>query len=126
MKGIASDSTNSVGQKRTQRIDALATETLSGEDVLGTKGLSHQGVEDQVEERQETNIRQATAKSDADVIDKFFKTDDNVSVIIMGYKDGMTAEDIRAVSGMSATEYDTAKRRFRRGLDKIFPGRRNK
>lgn len=126
MRGIASDSADSVGQKRTLRIDALTTEALSGEDLLGAKGFSHQGVEDQIEERQETSLRQAIAKSDSDAIDHFFKTDDNVSFIIMGYKDEMTAEEIRAVSGMSATEYDTAKRRFRRGLDKMFPGRRNK
>lgn len=126
MRGIASDSADSVGQKRTVRIDALATETLSGEDVLGAKGINHQGVEDQVEEKQETSLRRAIAKSNSDAIDQFFKDDDNVSFIIMGYKDGMAAEEIRSVSGMSATEYDTAKRRFRRGLDKMFPGRRNK
>ncbi|WP_409028535.1 hypothetical protein OX462_12305 [Janthinobacterium sp. SUN098] len=126
MKGIASDSANSVGQKRTLRIDALATETLSGEDFLGARGFNHRSTEDQVEENQEIGLRQAIAKSDSDAIDQFFKNDENVSFIIMGYKDEMPAEEIRAISGMSSTEYDTAKRRFRRGLDKIFPGRRSK
>lgn len=126
MRGIANDSAESAIQKRSKHIEDLATETMSGEEVLAAKGHRQPGVEDLAIETEEMNLRQAIAKADLDAIDQFFEGDEKVSWILMGHKDELTAEEIRTMSGMSATEYDTAMRRFRRGLDKIFPGRRTK
>lgn len=126
MRGIANDSAESCQQTRVKRIEEFATETLSGEEVLGAKGHSHPSHEDEVVEREETQEAAASAKADADVIEKHFANDDQVSWLIMGHKDELTAQEIRQMSEMTQTEYDTAKRRFRRGLDKLFPGRRAK
>lgn len=126
MRGIANDSAKSTAQTCTTHIECLATEALTCEDVLGAQGHSHLGVEDCAIEAEEVRSRQMAAKVDLDTIDRQFEGDEKVSWIIMGYKDELTAEEIRTMAGMSAIEYDTAKRRFRRGLDKIFPNRRMK
>lgn len=126
MRGIANDSVESVAQTRVKRIEELATETLSGEEILAKQGHKHRDAEAIAIESEEMNLREAIARADLDAINKFFEGDDKISWLMMGYTDELTAEDIRSASGMSATEYDTAKRRFRRGLDKVFPGRRKK
>lgn len=126
MRGIASDSVESFQQTRIKRIEELATETLSGEEILAVKGHSHPSHEDEVIELEETRKRVAKAKADTDVVEEHFANDDQVSWLIMGYKDELTAQEVREMSEMTQTEYDTAKRRFRRGLDKLFPGRRAK
>lgn len=126
MRGISNDSAESIVQTRTTHTEDLATETLAGDDALSAYGHSHPDTVELALQSEEVSLRQAVAKADADAIDLHFAGDDKVLWIIMGYKDELTADEIRTMSGMSATEYDTAKRRFRRGLDKIFPGRRAK
>ena len=126
MRGIANDSAESAIQKRSKHIEDLATETRSGEEVLAEKGHAYPSVEDLAIESEEVSLRQAIAKADLDAIDKCFEGDEQVSWLLMGHRDDLNAEEIRAMSGMSATEYNTAMRRFRRGLDKTFLGRRAK
>lgn len=126
MRGIANDSAESFQQTRVKRIEELATETNSGEEVLAGKGHRHPSHEDVVIELEEAQERVAKARADAAVIENYFATDSQVSWLIMGYKDGLAPHEVREISEMTQTEYDTAKRRFRRGLDKLFPGRRAK
>jgi DNA-directed RNA polymerase specialized sigma24 family protein len=126
MRGIANDSAESFQQTRIKRIEELATETNSGEEVLAVKGHRHPSHEDFVIELEEARERAAKAKADAGVIENYFVNDSQVSWLIMGYKDGLAPHEVREISEMTQTEYDTAKRRFRRGLDKLFPGRRAK
>jgi hypothetical protein len=126
MRGIANDSAESVQQTRVKRIEELTTETHSGEEVLAIKGHSHSGHEDVVVELEESQERAAKAKADAQVIEGHFANDGQVSWLIMGCKDELAPQEVREMSEMTQTEYDTAKRRFRRGLDKLFPGRRAK
>lgn len=124
VRGIANDSLESLPQTKTVRLEAMATEALTAEDALGAMGHRNPSVEELAIEIEEDDERQAGAKRDADAIDARFAADTEISWIIMGYKDGLAASDIRELAGMSATEYDTAKRRFRRGLEKLFPNRR--
>jgi hypothetical protein len=119
IKGIANDSQESLPQTRTDYIDAMATESLTAEDALGTHGHSNPGVEELAIDIEETQERQERAKQDAAAIDARFEGDDDINWIIMGYKDGQTAAEIREISGMTNTQYETAKRRFRRGLEKM-------
>jgi hypothetical protein len=123
MRGIANDSQESMAQKKTDHVEAMATESLTVEDALGAAGHFNSGIEELVVEEEDVIERQALAKADSDVIDAHFANDSDVTWIIMGYKDGQTAAEIREISEMSATQYDTAKRRFRRGLEKLFPNR---
>jgi hypothetical protein len=124
MKGIANDSYESLAQTKTDSMEAMATEQTSIEEALHERGHSHRGTEEIVVEIEEAEERQALAKQDSDAIDRFFKDDSEVNWIIMGYKDGQTASEIRELSEMSPTQYETAKKRFRRGLEKISLHRR--
>lgn len=126
MRGIAHDSAESFQQTRVTRIEELATEANSGEEVLAVKGHRHASLEDVVIELEEAQERIANAKADAEVIENSFANDSQVTWLIMGCKDGLAPHEVREMSEMTQTEYDTAKRRFRRGLDKLFPGRRTK
>lgn len=124
IKGIANDSHESLTQTMTVNIEGMAAEDATAEDALGALGHAHPCVVEQAIEIEESQERQERAKADADAIDAHFKNDDDINWIIMGHKDGQTASEIRELSEMSATQYETARRRFRRGLEKLFPGRR--
>jgi len=124
IKGIANDSYESLPQTMTVHMEAMAAEGATAEDALGALGHANPGVVEQAIEIEETEERHERAKADADAIDALFANDDGVNWIIMGHKDGHTASEIRELSGMSITQYETARRRFRRGLEKLFPGRR--
>lgn len=126
MRGIANDSAKSYQQTRVKRIEELATEANSGEEVLAAKGHLHSSHEDAIIQLEEIQERLSKAKADVEVIENHFANDSEVTWLIMGVKDGMGPHEVREVSEMTQTHYDTAKRRFRRGLDKLFPGRRAK
>ena len=124
VKGIANDSQESLPQTRTVHMEAMATPATSAEDALGALGHCNTDVVEQALEVEETAERRDRAKADADAIDAHFTGDDEITWVIMGLKDGQSATDIREMSGMSGTQYETARKRFRRGLEKLFPGRR--
>lgn len=124
VKGIANDSQESLPQTRTMHMEAMVTPETSVEDALGALGHCTVHVVEQAIEVEETAERQDRAKADADAIDAHFAGDGEVTWIIMGLKDGLSATDIRELSGMNGTQYETARKRFRRGLEKLFPGRR--
>lgn len=124
VKGIANDSVESLQQTRTDYIEALGTEYISPEDAIGAAGHCHPDIEELALEIDETDERQGLAKADVDLIERHFESDPEVSYIIMGIKDNYSPKDIKDVSGMSDTQYDTAKRRFRRGLEKLSLNRR--
>ncbi|WP_343725622.1 hypothetical protein [Herbaspirillum huttiense] len=126
IRGIANDSSESASQTRTARLEELATDVNDSENIIAEFGHCHAGAEDLAIESEEAIYISESAKIDIAAIDSYFDGDENVSWIIMGFKDNLKAEEIRAMSGMSQTDYETAKRRFRRGLDKLFPGRRCK
>jgi hypothetical protein len=126
MRGIANDSAESFQQTRIKRIEELATDAKSGEEVLAAKGHRHLGHEDAIIQLEEIRERAAKAKADAEIVENHFANDSQVTWLIMGFKDGLGPHEVREMSEMTQTEYDTAKRRFRRGLDKLFPGRRAK
>jgi predicted RND superfamily exporter protein len=69
--------------------------------------------------------RQVRAKADLYKIEEHFSQDQEVTWIILGLKDELPPDEIRAMSNMTQKEYDTAKRRFRRGIEKIFPEKRS-
>lgn len=119
MQGIANDSYESLTQTKTDSMEDMATEQTSIEEALHEHGHFHRGIEVIVVEIEKAEERQALAKQDLDAIDQFFKDDSEVNWIIMGYKDGLTASEVRELSEMSPTQYETARRRFRRGLEKI-------
>ncbi|NOU23107.1 MAG: sigma-70 family RNA polymerase sigma factor [Methyloglobulus sp.] len=68
----------------------------------------------------------ALADEDLKIIENHFKGNETVEWVLMGIEDGMSASEIIEMSGMSKTEYESARKSFLRGLDKLFPGRRIK
>ena len=124
MQSIADGSSNSVVQTSTASLEALAGGDGNAELALAQEGFSSPDVVEQALEVEETAERQSRAAADAALIEAHFANDDEIQFLIMGDKDGMKAADIRAISGMNQTEYDTARRRFRRGLNTLMPGRR--
>jgi DNA-directed RNA polymerase specialized sigma24 family protein len=52
----------------------------------------------------------------------YFRDDKQVCWVITGIREGLPARSIQQQSGMSSTEYDSAHRRWRRGLEKLAPG----
>ena len=124
MQSIADGSSSSIIQSRTAYLETMAGRDGDAELALAQEGFSCLDVVEQAREVEETNERQARAAADAALIEAHFASDEEIQFLIMGDKDGMTPSEIRAVSGMNQTTYDTARRRFRRGLNTLMPGRR--
>lgn len=124
IQGIANDSQESAGQKMTDRVEALATEAVGVEQVLAQAEHYHPDTLTQALELEDANEREEEAKGIVGKIDAHFAGDEEVNWILMGLKDDLPAAEIRELSGMTQTEYETARRRFRRGLDKLFPEKR--
>ena len=102
----------------------MATEGVSADDVLGRlQGFCPDVVTEAVEQ-EESQEQRDRAKADSDKIEAFFTNDSEVTWIIIGHKDGQSAAEIRELAEMTQTQYETARRRFRRGLENLFPGRR--
>lgn len=124
IESIASGSRDSSNQTNTVHLETFATEASSVDDALGHFGFSNLSVCEQAIDIEETEDRIARATADSNLIDSHFASDPEVQWIIMGLKDELKAADIREVSGMTLKQYETAHRRFRRGLDKLYPARR--
>lgn len=124
MQSIAEASSSSISQSRTVRLEAMAGHDGNIELALAQEGFSSPDVVEQAMELEETSERQAHAAADVALIEAHFANDDQIQYLIMGDKDGLQPNEIRAISGMDQTTYDTARRRFRRGLNTLMPGRR--
>ena len=73
-----------------------------------------------------TEEARALAEADLAKIEAYFKTNQNVELILMGIEDGLKPEEVREIGGLTLTQYETARTQLRRGLDKLFPTRRGK
>ena len=73
-----------------------------------------------------TEIDRALAEEDLKIIEEHFKGDEAVEWVLIGIEDEMSASEIIEMSGLTKTQYESARKKFLRGLDKLFPGRRPK
>lgn len=124
IQSIADGSSDSIVQTRTAHLETMGGRDGDVELALAQEGFSSPDVVEQALEVEETTERQARAAADCALIEAHFADDEEIQFLIMGDKDGMKPGEIRAVSGMDQTAYDTARRRFRRGLNTLMPGRR--
>lgn len=124
IQSIADGSSDSIIQSRTAHLETMAGRDGDAELALAQEGFSSPDVVEQALEVEETTERQARAAADSALIEAHFADDEEIQFLIMGDKDGMKPDEVRAVSGMDQTAYDTARRRFRRGLNTLMPGRR--
>ena len=102
----------------------MALHDESTGEILGGLQYYQEGIETQVIEAEEVNSREARAKEFVRIIDTHFAGDSQITWIIMGHKDDLSASEIREISGMTQRQYETARTRFRRGLAKLFPEKR--
>lgn len=118
-KGMCSDQRKSVTKKRTALVADLAGD--SDGEPFDLIGQSLPAIDEELIEASDLEQRNDRASALLAKVNDFFKDDDQVQMIIMGAEDDLAAAEIRAISGMSQKEYDTAKKRLRRGLKKVSP-----
>jgi DNA-directed RNA polymerase specialized sigma24 family protein len=59
-------------------------------------------------------------------IEAHFKGNQTIELILMGIEDGLRPEEVREIGGLTLTQYESARKQLRRGLDRLFPARREK
>jgi len=124
MDSIANSSRESLSQSRTDRLEALAGEDSEVDTVIYRAGGWSADVVEQAIEVEDAVDRQQRAQADAQVIETYFKDDQEVLAIIEGEKAEMPVADVLALFDLDQKTYDTARRRLRRQVDKLMPGRR--
>ena len=123
---IADASRESLYQTETDRIETLAGDEGDVGAVLHGAGFSTPDTVHQAIDLEEIQARQAAAKADAEFIERHFAGDQAVLAIIEGEKEEMSAGEVREMFGLDEKTYDSARRRLRRRVDKLMPGRRQK
>lgn len=73
-----------------------------------------------------TKEARAIAESDLARIEAHFKGNQTVELILMGIEDSLKPEEVREIGNLTLTQYETARKQLRRGLDRLFPMRREK
>ena len=124
MDSIADASRESLAQTQTERLEAFAGEAGDVDTVIHRAGLWNADVVEQALEVEDTADRQQRAQADALAIEAHFKNDQEVLAVIEGEKAGMPAVEVRSFFNLDQKTYDTARRRLRRQMDKLMPGRR--
>lgn len=71
-----------------------------------------------------TEENRVLIEEDLKTIEDYFEGND--AWILMGIEDELSASEIIEMSGMTKTQYESTRKSFLRGLDKLFPGRRQK
>lgn len=125
MMSIADGSRESHLMSRTDRLEGLALEGEGADHVLDYLGFSTQSVEDEALDAEEEAAAIARARMDADRIDAMFADDQQVAWLVMCIKEGKSPAKARELAGLTTTEYETIRKRLRRGAAKLFPGRRS-
>lgn len=126
MDSIADASRGSHQMTVTDRLEALAGEGMDLGAVLHSARHSHIDVVEQAVDLEEVQARQATAKADAEAIERHFSGDQAVLAVIEGEKEEMSAREVQVMFDLDEKTYDSARRRLRRTVDKLMPGRRQK
>lgn len=122
IRSLANGSRESASQQKTAHLEDMVHEGETIEDVLGYHKHRHGDALTQAVALEESVERHGQAKACADRIEAYFLDDPQVGWIIEGAKEGWSAKEIMDVAGMNPTQYSTARRRFRRGIDQLFPG----
>lgn len=126
MDSIASASRESLAQAQTDRLEALAGDTGDLDTVIHRAGRWNTDVVEQALEVEEIFHRQQQAQADVHAIEAHFMDDQEVLAVIEGEKAEMPVAEVLALFDLDQKTYDTARRRLRRQVDKLMPGRRQR
>ncbi|TVM30542.1 RNA polymerase sigma factor [Oceanidesulfovibrio marinus] len=89
----------------------------------GTQEEYQAGIADErATPERETIARLDLAKIKSEIPFLFVEDSEEVQLFVMGVVEGMTKEEVQRISGLYGNEYDSARRLFRRRIEKAFPG----
>lgn len=126
MDSIADSSRESLGQTQTDRLEAIAGEARDVDTMIYRAGSWNTDVVEQAIELEDAADRLQQARADAQFIEAHFKDDQEVLAVIEGEKADMPVAEVLALFDLDQKTYDTARRRLRRQVDKLMPGRRQR
>lgn len=124
MDSIAEASRDSAYQTKTDRLEAVASEAGDVDAVIHKAGLWNADVVEQAVEAEDIAERLEGAQRDAEAIEKHFANDQDVLAVIEGEKAGLSVAEVLEMFEIDQTTYDSARRKLRRKVDKLMPGRR--
>jgi len=121
MSSIANASTESPTQTLTDSLADFVPEGVAYSDfAIGP--LRAASTEEECATEEERAAESAkSAKVFAD-IEAFFANDEEVLMLVLCLRDGQRPREIQESAGMTVTQYNTARRRLRRGLTKLGLG----
>lgn len=126
MESIADSARKSVVQTHTKRLEVMAGDHGDVDAVTHEAGLWSPDVVEQAIDVEEAAQRQERARLDAALIEQHFKNDQEILAILEGEKAGMSVAEVLEMFELDQTAYDSARRRLRRQVDKLMPGRRQR
>lgn len=126
MDSIADTARELLSQTQTDRLETLAGETGNVDTAIYRAGHWHTDVVEQAIEVEDTMDRHERARIDARTIEAHFKDDQEVLAVIEGEKADMPVAEVLTLFDLDQKTYDTARRRLRRQVDKLMPGRRQR
>lgn len=115
-----------MNQTQTDRLEALVGDNGDLDTVIYRAGCWNTDVVDQAIDVEDASDRQQRAQADAYAIEAHFKDDQEVLAVIEGEKADMPVAEVLALFDLDQKTYDTARRRLRRQVDKLMPGRRQR
>jgi len=121
MSSVANASTESLTQALTDSLADFVPEGMAYSDfAIGPLHASSVEAECLDEEEQAAeSARSAKVFTD---IEAFFADDEEVLMLVLCLRDGQRPREIQESAGMTVTQYNTARRRLRRGLTKLGLG----
>lgn len=125
MRGLASDSRKSATCRSTVSNRVPSRDGPDEHDLFDQPRFSSLSPEESAIEAEDEEDCQQADDSYLAKIDERFKNDAGVQWIIRGLKEDKSPGEIQELSGMTKTQYESAQRRWRRGVEKLFPDRRD-
>jgi hypothetical protein len=126
MKALATDNRRSAHKRRTSYLADRVPESLDENLAIDELGYAHPSAEAVIIEEEESQEAAARVAADVAKLEMHFAKDDGVSSLLLSARDGMNAGATQECWGWSSTQYETIRKRLRRGLSKLFPGRRGR
>ena len=108
---------------KSRKIEALAGDLIGCDESEEALDVFGEDVRTPLDSMLTEEARKAAAEA-LEKIGGHFMGDQDVEWILMGFEDGLKAEEIRVMGGMTQTQYETARKRIRRGVERLFPTRR--
>jgi hypothetical protein len=116
MQSIANASLKSPAHTKTDYFDEL----FAGDAGVDSEAAAFSpGVDDALVSEEQQAAAEAKAKEAIARIEEHFADDDEVLMILFRKREGQTPRQIQQEEGMTKTQYETAMKRFSRGLSKL-------